>query len=152
MDIERIVLIILAIVGIIVLFMVTYYFIMRYIENRKRKSTQPTYPPASWMEASGGQCPDYWVNEGSVGSGRHKCVNKFKIPVVPSESSLCENVKCYDDGNEKDMGTYRTFKTITNWPVKNRKDIRDRCRWRDCCQARPNIPSSWIGISDTCQY
>jgi len=149
MDVERIVLYILAIIAIIFILFFIYYFIRRWLDEKHKKQQQTPWPPASYMEVSGAQCPDYWVNSGSVGGGMHKCVNKFHIPVVKSESALCDNVKCFDDGSNNS----KTFRTIRNWDnVTRRRQIRNRCRWRDCCQAKRNVPSSWVGITQTCGF
>jgi hypothetical protein len=147
MDTERLILTILGFFGLIFILVIIYYFLARWMEQPSTKDKQVAWPPASYMEATGAQCPDYWNNAGNVGEGEHRCVNKFNLPVIKVDSKRCKNVDCLDDGNSKN------FKTIAKWPVKNRNEIKDRCLWRDCCvtdKLNKNVPASWIGIDSVC--
>lgn len=147
MKIEKILLTGLAIVGIIFILYLVYYFVTRWLETRHEAAVQMEWPPSSIMEMSAAQCPDYWINENGVDGQKHTCVNKFNLPVNKSTSSRCANVDCTNpDGKGK------TFSTLKEWPVKSREDIAGRCLWRDCCGPQENIPASWVGISGTCGY
>lgn len=147
MDLEKLILTILGFFGLIFIFIITYYLIRRWMEQSSNNKQNVSWPPPSYMETSGAQCPDYWVNTGSVGRGYHKCENKFNLPVIKRDLKRCENVDCTDDGNSKN------FRTITSWPVKNRDEIKDRCLWRDCCVSDPHnksVAAAWIGVDSVC--
>ena len=148
MDLEKTILSIFGVLGLIFVLIIIYYFAARWIDQINTTDKQKiAWPPASYMEASGAQCPDYWVNAGSVGGNKHRCVNKFNLPVIKREQSRCKNVKCKDEGNSKD------FTTIKRWPVNNRNEIKDRCLWRDCCvsdKKNKSAAASWIGIDGVC--
>ncbi len=148
MDVNKIIYTVLGIIGLLFILMVVYYFISRWTDQTRRgPSGGKVWPPASYMEQVGLNCPDYWISAGSSG-GYHKCVNKFHLPVRKSHSSMCKNFKCFDDGSD----TSRSFKTINRWPVRNRNTIKERCKWRDCCGSDKNIPASWVGLEQTCGY
>lgn len=145
-DTERIILTVLAIVGLVFVGFIIYYFIRRWLEHEKTTGQQ--FPPPSLMEMSEAQCPDYWINSTGLNSSSHKCVNKFDIPVNKSSSGRCANVSCTDPDGKSKM-----FSTLKVWgDNENRDKIRERCLWRDCCGPQENIPASWVGIAGTCGY
>lgn len=149
MDIEKLILSILGFFGLIFIFVIIYYFIRRWMDQSNSNNTTTTWPPPSFMKTSGAQCPDYWINTGNSG-GMNTCENRFNLPVIKRENlTRCANVNCFDENSNN----AKSFNTITNWPVKDRNEIADRCLWRDCCVSdkyNKSIASSWIGVDTVC--
>lgn len=146
MDTEKIVFYVLIALGLLFTVFIFYYLIRRWLEEDKDDSKKE-WPPSAIMEMSEAQCPDYWINSTGLNQSKHKCMNKFNLPMHHSKSSRCGNVKCTDpDGNSK------TFSTLKVWGNESRDKIKERCLWRDCCGPQENIPASWVGISNACGY
>lgn len=143
---------ILTILGILILGLMLYYIIINLIAKNIKNNTKLMWPPSRYMEMNGAQCPDYWVNTSSNIPGEHKCVNKFNIPVIPrTELPRCANVNCFDENSSNT----KSFNTINRWPVKDKNELTERCLWRDCCvsdKLHKNIPASWVGIDEACNY
>jgi len=156
---EELIVSILAVIGIIFLFVVIYYFIARWMEYYQSASRpQRQFPSPEYEKMVGIQCPDYWFKQDNTLNGMNQCVNKYGAPVIPSNNSMCmvkdektgkmEPYKCYDDGSNNT----KSFSVLDKWPVDNRKDIKDRCMWRDCCGRGNNLPASWVGIEKVCGF
>jgi len=145
----NILLIILAIFGILALFLILYYIYLRWY-NYKSPSTP--FPPNSYMQTVGAQCPDFWVrNDSPLGPNYNQCKKMEGINFHESKnkSKLCQNIQCTDTGSN-DM---KTFRAIPDWSsVTGRDSIKDRCQWRECCQLTPNVPYPWTGVSNVCGY
>jgi len=133
---------ILIVLIVILIVMILAFVIYTYFYKKSHPSSQMVWPPKSFMQTIGVQCPDYWV----LSDGR--CVNKFNVPVVKSTSSMCANVNCFDENSNNT----KTFSKVDWADVKGRDTILDRCQWRDCCKTTKNIPYSWVGIDDVCGY
>ena len=135
---------------------------MRWIEksDANKQAQASNFPPSTFMDTTGAQCPDYWIlTNQNTSPNAHQCNNKFKLPIVKSTSNTCKDVKCYDD----EKAQTKSFPTITTWSaITGRKDITEQCKWRDCCRISTNpanpspsgspfsIQSSWIGLEDKC--
>ena len=130
---------ILVILGLIVLLAIIYYFGMKFIGQTKSSRLGSKFPPASYMNAIGSKCPDYWVYDGNT------CINKFNISVAGGD-------KCYTDAKNKS----KSFSPIRNWESINprHQNVRERCVWMEKCgpevENGSEVMASWLGVSDYC--
>lgn len=144
MSVTQILLFIFTMVGIIFLLAIVWYFLTRFWQTERKKARQQDWPPENYMKTVGAQCPDYWVYEGRSGNNVI-CRNKFNLPVKQDTTSTCADVKCYDENDTKQ------FANINRWPLSpNNWRIKQRCKWRNCCNFGNNVPASWVGIDQYC--
>jgi len=157
---------ILAAVGLIVILSYAVYYMYQYIKKQQNQQiTSQIYPPGDYMQSSGIQCPDYWVNTGLDSNGNYICKNSFNIPVNTSTNSLCNTSQMafnpvnvpgaktnytwdYNNPNGNtslsDSEKYN-FLTVTanNAPLS-------RCDWVNNCGPASNIQGIWSGVNEIC--
>ena len=138
MDIDRLIMIVFAVAGVIFAAVVLWYLFKRVVEA---PSDKKEWPPSGIMQLEA-QCPSYWTIDGYQGNQVY-CRNKFNLPVQQSMRDECKNVTCPKDRV--------SFPRISKWPLNRNDDhIRARCKWRNCCGLDDKTPAPWIGVDGYC--
>ena len=151
MKVERIVMIVFTIIGMLFIAAIIWYLFTKYWDKSSTQSTQSVWPPENYMKYVGAQCPDYWLYYGKSGNDV-QCKNKYSLPITQSTKSSCKNVKCFQDS---DQGLAQ-FTYISKWPPSSSAakatggSVQERCKWKECCGYGNNVPSSWVGIDQYC--
>jgi hypothetical protein len=130
----NIILWIFAIVGIIgIIYLVIVYITTSYSNSTSSSSSSVlTYPPNSYMQNGGLDCPDYWIKI-SQDNKQIKCKNSYGIPL---KKDTCNNTA--------------KFSIIDSTTWANTEDktkvvgVNERCTWLNECGG------VWQGIQTYC--
>jgi len=140
---------ILAIIGILTLLAVAYFFWRRILVQRRNEARRKMrYPPESYMRTVGNLCPDYWVMQSSSDDGRsHTCVNSFNIPVYNQTNPVCFDM----DPTTGNPLNSKSFNNITDFPMKKgQESLKSRCDWIANCGITDGAKGIWSGVSELC--
>lgn len=153
---------ILASIGLIVIIAYIVYYLYNYIQNiQTQQNVAQMNPPGSYMQNSGIQCPDYWVNTGIDNNGNYVCENTFNIQT--NSNSQCNpnkmvfspvtNGYTWDYGNPNglksltDQDKYTFSEKITATGVQGSIS---RCNWINSCGPSTTVQGIWSGINEIC--
>ena len=128
----NIILWIFAIVGIIAIIYLVIVYITTTYSNSSTSSSVATYPPTSYMQNGGLDCPDYWIKI-SQDTKETKCKNSYGIPL---KKDTCNDTAKFSIINP------------TSWANTEDKTkvvgVSDRCKWLNECGG------IWQGIQTYC--
>ena len=150
--------IIAGIIGIVVLIYIIYY-IYRIIQQRKIKNiANMINPPGDYMQASGIQCPDYWVNTGIDSKGNIICKNSFNIQsnngkkCNPSEMKFTQIPPKYtwQIGNPSGLTSYSDKEKYKFLNESAAPDSLSRCAWINNCGPAARTQGIWQGVNEIC--
>jgi hypothetical protein len=148
---------ILAAVGLIVIISYIVYYLYTYFKNQQFQATiAEMNPPPSYMQSTGINCPDYWVNMGSDSNGNIQCKNSFNIPAqsCPSQMSFTPIPKdeTWEYGNPNGLTSMTDSDkyNFLNSSVSSVQGSMSRCAWINQCGPSPTTQGIWEGVNEIC--
>jgi hypothetical protein len=155
---------ILALIGFIIIIVYLVHYLWKYIKYKQDQTAiAQQNPPSNYLQNSGLQCPDYWVNTGIDSNGNYICKNSFNIDSVqpktgsfvgkcsPAEQkfSPIASGTTWESGNPNNLQSLSdqdkyTFLTTTG------KGTISRCDWINNCGPTSNIQGVWSGVNELC--
>ena len=144
---------ILAGIGIIFILSTLFYYTYKYIKERKiRTIIANKNPPDSYMQNTGLQCPDYWVNTGVDANGKYICSNSFNIP--SNNSSPCNSTSVlFSPITEGKTWEYNNPNGLTSLSDNDKYNfLKDsgRCDWINNCGPKSGVQGIWTGVNEIC--
>lgn len=148
-----------AVVAILIFLYYAYYFIRNYfVRLKNRRIASLTNPPGDYMQNTGIQCPDYWVNTGVDQNGNYICKNSFNIQTnnsCNSEIIKFPSIQSLPVASTWEYGNPNGLQTLTqdqkyaflNTNVNNNLS---RCDWVQKCGPGQNIMGTWQGVNEIC--
>lgn len=129
-----------ALVGIVLLLGIAYYWYLDY--SRKQQRAQSTnWPPVPYMREIGLKCPTGWEFKGER-QGSYICENTRGIQVADPNT-------CYDQPDQK----LKMFDSLNQWPISTSKAdtlLGQRCGWIKQCGPLANQYATWWGVDSLC--
>jgi len=149
---------ILAAIGLIALLSYIVYYVYKNMKERQTKYTiSQLNPPGEYMQNTGIQCPDYWVNTGIDQNGNYICKNSFNIPINNLE--LCSSTMNFTpvaSGTTWEYGNPNGLTSLNNSDKYNFVTTSivpgsiSRCNWINSCGPNSSTQGIWSGVSDIC--
>lgn len=150
--------IILIILGIII-FIFIVQFINRSIKQ-KILQNQATLinPPGEYMQTSGIQCPDYWVNSGVDKNGNTICKNSFNVETNQVAECNSSNMKftqipqgyTWQLGNPNGLKSYTDMEKYNFLNTSKSANSLTRCDWINKCGPNSRTQGIWQGVNEMC--
>ena len=149
---------ILAAIGLIVILSYVIYYLYKKIKERQDKYiVTQINPPGDYMQNTGIQCPDYWVNTGIDQNGNYICKNSFNIPLnSPTICSSTMNFTPVQSGTTWEYGNPNGLTSLSNLDKYNfvttsvAPNSISRCSWINSCGPNQSTQGIWSGVSDIC--
>ena len=144
---------ILAIIGTIFILSTLLYYIYKYTKERKiHHIIANKNPPDSYMQNTGLQCPDYWVNTGVDSTGKYICTNSFNIP--SNSTSPCNRSSVsFSPITSGKTWEYNNPNGLTTLTDKEKYDFlknTGRCDWVNKCGPKTGTQGIWTGVNEIC--
>jgi type II secretory pathway pseudopilin PulG len=150
--------IILIILGIILLIYISY-FLNKVIKQRILQNAATLInPPGDYMQTSGIQCPDYWVNTGVDSNGNFVCKNSFNVQTNPAPqcnssvmtfTPIAEG-RTWQMGNPNGLSSYSDTDKYNFLTTSAAPNSITRCDWINKCGPNPRTQGIWQGVNELC--
>jgi len=153
---------ILAGVGLLVIIAYIIYYLYNYIENYKfQQSVTQLNPPPTYMQNSGLNCPDYWVNTGIDSNGNSICQNSFNVSSQNCPSTMyfapIPSANTWIPGNPGNQTTFTDEQqynflstTVATGGSTNNQNALSRCAWINQCGPNQTTQGVWQGVNELC--
>lgn len=149
---------ILAAIGLIALLSYVIYYLYKNMKARQDKyKISQMNPPGDYMQNTGVQCPDYWVNTGVDQNGNYICKNSFNIRMNNSDAcnttmnfTPVEAGTTWEYGNPNGLTSLKDLDKYNFVNTSIAPNSISRCSWINTCGPNSSTQGIWSGISDIC--
>jgi hypothetical protein len=150
---------ILAAVGLIVIVSYLSVYLYNFMKNKQTQQTASKIsPPGDYMQASGIQCPDYWVNTGVDSKVNIICKNSFNIQSnngAKCNSSVMKFTQLppkytWQFGNPSGLTSYTDKEKYDFLNKSAAPDSLSRCGWINNCGPSARTQGIWQGVNEIC--
>ena len=150
--------IILIILGIILFIFIVQFFNKAIKQRILQNAATLINPPGDYMQTSGIQCPDYWVNAGVDKNGNFICKNSFNVETnkLPECNSSVMHFTQIPQGNTWQIGNPNGLTSYTDTDKYNflntsaAPNSLTRCQWINKCGPNARTQGIWQGVNELC--
>lgn len=131
-------------VAVLIYFVALFLLVRAYYNSKENEAVaedEISWPPKSYQDNIGNNCPDYWFKDKY--NNQDACINKFNIPI---------NDNCFKQ-YDPDTGIGGGFtkgdhdKRIL---ISNLTSDEQKCNWVKNCGVKEGVYGSWTGVDKSC--